>query len=87
MKIISWNTNGIRATIKQGNFIPLFDTYTPDIVCFQETKCEPDQLPEKDKIFGEYISYFAYSKKRNDHEQKIQHNTRTGAPVFYTGGL
>lgn len=64
MKIISWNTNGIRATIKQGNFAPLFDTYKPDVVCFQETKCEPDQLPEKDKIFGEYTSYFTYSKKR-----------------------
>ena len=24
MKIISWNTNGLRATVKQGYFIPLF---------------------------------------------------------------
>ncbi len=64
MKIISWNTNGLRATVKQGNFTPLFAFNNPDIVCFQETKCEPDQLDEATRNLKGYHSYFSYSKKR-----------------------
>jgi len=64
MKVISWNTNGLRATIKQENFIPLFAFNNPDIVCFQETKCEPDQLDEKSRNLNGYHSYFSYSKGR-----------------------
>lgn len=44
MKIISWNVNGIRALINKG----LFDwikAESPDILCLQETKAEPEQVP------------------------------------------
>ncbi|MCC7436384.1 exodeoxyribonuclease III [Candidatus Nomurabacteria bacterium] len=54
MKIISWNTNGLRATYKQGHFEPLFTKYKPDIVCLQETKSEFDQLPEELQNFKNY---------------------------------
>ncbi|MBP6858122.1 MAG: exodeoxyribonuclease III [Candidatus Pacebacteria bacterium] len=54
MKIISWNTNGLRATHKQGHFEPLFATFKPDIVCLQETKSELDQLPEELQNFKNY---------------------------------
>ncbi len=54
MKIISWNTNGLRATVKQGFFEPLFDKYNPDIVCLQETKSELDQLPDEIRNFRDY---------------------------------
>ena len=72
MKIISWNTNGLRATVKQGNFTPLFDSYKPaspsqggpDIVCFQETKCEKEQLPEEILNYKNYFSYFSSSKSK-----------------------
>lgn len=64
MKIISWNTNGLRATVKQGNFTPLFAFNNPDIVCFQETKCEPEQLDEKTRNLKGYHSYFSYSKNK-----------------------
>src|SRR3989339_544188 len=64
MKIISWNTNGLRATVKQGNFTPLFAFNNPDIVCFQETKCEIDQLDEKTRNLKGYHSYFSHSKGR-----------------------
>ena len=62
MKIISWNTNGLRATVKQGYFMSLFSFNNPDIVCFQETKCEPDQLDEKTRNLKGYYPYFSYSK-------------------------
>lgn len=58
MKIISWNTNGIRATIKNGDFDPIFTKYKPDIMCFQETKCTVDQLPEEILKYKKYHSYF-----------------------------
>lgn len=62
MKIISWNTNGLRATIKQENFTSLFDIYKADVVCFQETKCEKEQLPEEILNYKGYFSYFSSSK-------------------------
>lgn len=72
MKIVSWNTNGLRATVKQGFFIPLFKEKKPDILCLQETKASPDQLGEEIKSpryakatqgeYANYYSYFAYSK-------------------------
>lgn len=64
MKIISWNTNGLRATVKNGHFIPLFAFNNPDVVCFQETKCEPEQLDDKTRNLKGYNSYFSYSKLR-----------------------
>lgn len=64
MKIISWNTNGLRATAKQGYFDPLFKKYSPDILCLQETKSEPDQLPDEVRSVMGYDSFFSYSKGR-----------------------
>lgn len=64
MKIISWNTNGLRATIKQGNFDPLFSVYKPDILCLQETKAEAVQIPEEAKNIKGYTAYFSHSKGR-----------------------
>lgn len=64
MRIISWNTNGLRATIKQGNFEGLFEKYDPDIVCFQETKSEREQIPEQYLNYKNYQSYFSHSKTR-----------------------
>ena len=73
MKIISWNTNGLRATAKQGFFVPLFSAKggsasggkgRPDIVCLQETKAEPDQLPEEVRNLPGYYSYFSHPKEK-----------------------
>ncbi len=62
MRIISWNTNGLRATAKQGFFTPLFIKYKPDILCLQETKVEPEQLPDDVRNIKGYHSYFSHSK-------------------------
>jgi exodeoxyribonuclease-3 len=60
MRIISWNTNGLRATYKQGHFDPLFAQCDPDMLCLQETKATPEQLPEAVReVFG-YDAYFSW---------------------------
>ena len=61
MRIISWNTNGLRATINQGHFDPLFK-YEPDIIRFQETKSEAEQISKEIRNHKNYFSYFASSK-------------------------
>jgi exodeoxyribonuclease-3 len=45
MKLISWNVNGVRATLKKG-LIQFIEREVPDILCLQETKASPDQLDE-----------------------------------------
>ena len=62
MKVISWNTNGLRATAKQGFFTPLFTKEKPDILCLQETKATPEQLPEEVRNLKGYYSYFSHPK-------------------------
>ena len=61
MKIISWNTNGLRATLRDDKFFPLFEQENPDILCLQETKADPSQLPEEARVVKGYESYFASS--------------------------
>lgn len=57
VKIYSWNVNGIRAIHKKG-FVEWLEKDHPDILCIQETKAQPDQLPEKLISLGNYKSYF-----------------------------
>ena len=86
MKIISWNTNGLRATAKQGNFSPLFEKYQPDILCLQETKATPEQLPEEVKNISGYFSYFAYPKIKKGYSGVAIYTKEKPREVFYGMG-
>jgi exodeoxyribonuclease-3 len=44
IKILCWNVNGIRAAAKKG-FSEWLQKESPDILCLQETKASPDNLP------------------------------------------
>jgi len=44
MKIITWNVNGVRAALKKGALKSVFDL-APDILCLQEIKARPEQIP------------------------------------------
>lgn len=44
VRILSWNVNGIRAVHKKG-FLEWLAAESPDVLCVQETKAAPDQLP------------------------------------------
>ena len=63
LRLVSWNINGIRAWHKKGASDWFFRT-KPDILCLQETKAEPEQLPEEILEPKGYYSYFNWSKGR-----------------------
>lgn len=44
MKIISYNVNGIRAAITKG-FLEWLQQANPDVICLQEIKATPEQIP------------------------------------------
>lgn len=43
MKVASWNINSLRK--RQDRFFEWLESFNPDIVCLQETKCTDDQFP------------------------------------------
>lgn len=61
MKLLSWNVNGLRAVHKKG-FLNWFISENPDILCIQETKAHPDQLPDELINVDGYKSFFSSSK-------------------------
>ena len=61
MKLVSWNVNGIRATLGKG--LPEFVlSERPDILCLQETKAREEQV-ELPLEFGGYRSYWNSADK------------------------
>ncbi|MFA6301056.1 MAG: exodeoxyribonuclease III [Candidatus Paceibacterota bacterium] len=86
MKILSWNTNGLRATAKQGFFTPLFDE-RPDVLCLQETKAEPAQLPEEVKNIPGYFSYFSHPKTKKGYSGVAIYTKEKPKEVFYGMGI
>lgn len=87
MKIISWNTNGLRATVKQGFFTPLFKEEKPDIVCLQETKVEPEQLPPEVRNIPGYFSYFSHPKEKKGYSGVAIYTKEKPKEVFYRMGI
>jgi exodeoxyribonuclease-3 len=87
MKIISWNTNGLRATVKQGFFNPLLKKYQPDILCLQETKAEPEQLPLEVREVPGYFSYFSHSKNKKGYSGVAIYTKEKPKEVFYGMGI
>ena len=61
MKILSWNVNGIRAADKKGLF-DRFKKETPDILCLQEIKATPEQVP---LYLRNPLGYYTFWKGKN----------------------
>lgn len=56
MKVITWNVNGIRA--RQAQVGELIESEQPDVLCLQEIKATPAQVPELLVNQGDYWSYW-----------------------------
>jgi len=48
MKIATWNVNGIRA--REAQLCDRLERDRPDVVCLQEIKARPDQVPERCRL-------------------------------------
>ena len=55
MKVATWNVNGIRA--RQAQFCDWLARDRPDVVCLQELKAEPGQIPEQCKV-ADYVAFW-----------------------------
>lgn len=65
MKLYSWNVNGIRAVENKGLLKVFFDTEQPDIVGFQETKAQDEQVVEQfAALYPEYEQYWHAAEKK-----------------------
>jgi exodeoxyribonuclease-3 len=68
MKIIAWNINGIRSTMKESYLYDLMEQEKPDIICFGETKisCPFMDVEEelKEKISGYKYRFWSPCKTK-----------------------
>jgi exodeoxyribonuclease III len=63
MKIITYNVNGIRSALSKG-LITWIMREKPDVLCLQEIKAQPDQIPvEELEALGYHCNWFSAEKK------------------------
>ncbi len=62
-KIITYNVNGIRAALSK-DLLGWIAAVDPDIVCFQESKAQPDQIPLLDFEIAGYKNYWYSAQKK-----------------------
>ena len=63
LKIISWNINGLRAIAKK-NFTEWLAEESPDIVCVQEIKAMPEQVPENITKLESHKGYYFSAERK-----------------------
>jgi len=63
IRLLSWNVNGLRAVHKKG-FLDWFARESPDILCLQETKASPEQLPPDLANIEGYEAYYSSAEKK-----------------------
>lgn len=63
LRLFSWNVNGLRAVHKKG-FLDWFTAAAPDILCLQETKLQPDQVPPELRAVAGYQCYFNSAERK-----------------------
>lgn len=62
MKLLSWNVNGIRAAIKKDALAAL-NMIDADIVCLQEIKAKPEQMPKELLEWPGYTPYICSAER------------------------
>lgn len=53
IRLVSWNVNGVRAAMDKG-LREYVETETPDVICLQETKAQPEQV---DTAWADELGY------------------------------
>jgi len=88
MKIFSWNVNGLRSAYKKG-FLNWLEKSRGDIVCLQEIKVQPEQLPSDLIHLKSYHSHFNPAFKKGysgvavySQQKPLKMNTKLGLERF-----
>ncbi|MEO8253771.1 MAG: exodeoxyribonuclease III [Flavobacterium sp.] len=85
MRILSYNVNGIRAAISKG-FINWLEQAKPDVVCLQEIKATPEQIPLMDfEMAGYAYHYWFPATKKGYSGVAILSKTKPKNVVYGTG--
>jgi exodeoxyribonuclease-3 len=81
IRILCWNVNGIRAIDRKG-FLPWFYQERPDILCLQEIKAQPGEIPSSIENPKGYFAYWSIPQRKGysgvatlSKEKPIQVNT------------
>jgi exodeoxyribonuclease-3 len=81
LRVLSWNVNGFRSVYRKG-FLDWLQQEQPDILCLQETKADPEQLPPEVREVSGYRAHFSpaqrkgysgvavYTKPKPDHQER-----------------
>ena len=80
MKIATWNVNGIRA--RQAQFLDWVYEEQPDVVCLQELKAAPGQLPEAVGSLEGYRCYWHCAGPYSGVSLGIREETVAAEPLF-----
>ena len=86
IKAYSWNVNGLRAAYRNG-FLDWFASVSPDIVCVQETKAHPEQLPTELVQVPGYDAYFASATTRKGYSGVALYTKQPPMDVRYGFGI
>jgi exodeoxyribonuclease-3 len=79
MKIATWNVNGIRA--REAQLCDWIERDHPDVVCLQEIKARPDQVPERCKL-ADYHAYWHGERAYSGVSLHVRRELAAEAPPF-----
>ncbi|MGH8690585.1 MAG: exodeoxyribonuclease III [Burkholderiales bacterium] len=79
MKIATWNVNGIRA--RQAQFCEWLARDRPDVVCLQELKAEPAQIPEQCRV-ADYDTFWHGRRAYSGVSLHMRKGAFEGPPAF-----
>jgi exodeoxyribonuclease-3 len=55
VRLVTWNVNSLKARLPR--VLELLAEHAPDVVCLQETKCEPDAFPAAELEAAGYVAH------------------------------
>lgn len=82
MKITTWNVNGLRSLVKQG-YWEEFAPHMPDILCLQEVKATPDQLPPEAGNIPGYQAFFNVPREKKGYSGVALYTKKEPLEVLY----
>lgn len=91
MKIVSWNVSGLRSLVKNSAETNYWEAFLrgvkPDIFCLQETKANPDQLPESLLSPAGYSAFFSSSQTKKGYSGVALYSKIEPLKVIYGMGI